>query len=188
MQALCAAIPAWYPFLPGVSWRGRSASRIDAVEKVARGDEFEIEKEQKHGDPPCRWPKKEQAKPVRMTVVDAQGAALRAAGQAYRAMPPAGGTCKQAGKGRVVRPAGAPAACWWLRICLLAALKKTPWPSQSVTGFAGRRTGTLPRTKYERRRAMRTVPGGCQLALPWRAAVLRASTLVRSLGSEMSGL
>ena len=30
-----------------------------------------------------------------------------------------------------------------LRICPLAATK-TPWPSQNVTGFASRRTATLP--------------------------------------------
>jgi hypothetical protein len=31
-----------------------------------------------------------------------------------------------------------------IRICPLAATKKTPWPSQSVTGFASRRTAALP--------------------------------------------
>ena len=31
-----------------------------------------------------------------------------------------------------------------IRICPLAATKKTPWPSQSVIGFANRRTATLP--------------------------------------------
>jgi hypothetical protein len=31
-----------------------------------------------------------------------------------------------------------------IRICPLAATKKIPWPSQSVTGFASRRTATLP--------------------------------------------
>jgi len=30
-------------------------------------------------------------------------------------------------------------------ICPLAATKKTPWPSQNVTGFASRRIATLPR-------------------------------------------
>ena len=33
-----------------------------------------------------------------------------------------------------------------IRICPLAATKKTLWPSQNVTGFASRRTATLPRT------------------------------------------
>ena len=33
-----------------------------------------------------------------------------------------------------------------IRICPLAAAKQTPWPSQSVTGFASQRTATLPRT------------------------------------------
>jgi hypothetical protein len=37
--------------------------------------------------------------------------------------------------------------CWRpSRSALLAATKKTPWASQSVTGFASRRTATLPRT------------------------------------------
>lgn len=58
-----------------------------------------------------------------------------------------------------------------IRICPLTAVKKTSWPSQSVTGFAGRRTCTLPRTKYE---------GGGPCG-SFRAGVHRAS-LVRSLG------
>jgi hypothetical protein len=33
-----------------------------------------------------------------------------------------------------------------IRICPLAATKKTPWPSQNVTGFARRRIATLPIT------------------------------------------
>ena len=37
-----------------------------------------------------------------------------------------------------------------IRICPLAATKKTPWPSQSVTGLASRRTATLPRTPTRR--------------------------------------
>jgi hypothetical protein len=31
-----------------------------------------------------------------------------------------------------------------IRTCPLAAMKKTLWPSRSVTGFAGRCTATLP--------------------------------------------
>ncbi len=31
-----------------------------------------------------------------------------------------------------------------IRVCPLAATEKAPWPSQSVTGFASRRTVTLP--------------------------------------------
>jgi hypothetical protein len=33
-----------------------------------------------------------------------------------------------------------------IRICPLTAMKQTPWPSQSVTGFDSRRTATVPRT------------------------------------------
>ncbi len=33
-----------------------------------------------------------------------------------------------------------------IRICPLTATNKKPWLSQSVTGFASRRTATLPRT------------------------------------------
>ena len=49
-----------------------------------------------------------------------------------------------------------------IRICPLPAAKKTPWPSQSVTGFASRRTATL------------SLPGRCGSAVSQSASTGRA--------------
>ncbi len=63
-----------------------------------------------------------------------------------------------------------------IRICPLAATKKTPWPSQNVTGFASRRTATLPRTIPGGWKGARTAPAVAGISPGFAYAALSGST------------